>query len=89
MYGMVLHRRSIPTRILLRVLKSFTRKQAVREGSRTGGPGARHVRGEGPKTDHAIAVAHEILGQPEVISINNSALLHSWQPLRLLAWHGL
>ena len=46
-----------------------------------GGPGARHVRGEGPKTDHAIAVAHEILGQPEVISINNSALLHSWQPL--------
>ena len=46
-----------------------------------GGPGARHVRGEGPQGDHAIAAVHEAICQPEVVSIHNSALLHSWQPL--------
>ena len=46
-----------------------------------GGPGARHVRGEGPQADHATRAAHEVIGQPEVVSIHNSALLHSWQPL--------
>ena len=46
-----------------------------------GGPGARHVRGEGPQVDHAHAAAREVLGQPEMVSIHNSALLHSWQPL--------
>ena len=51
------------------------------EGSPTGGSGARHVRGEGPQTDHAIGAAHEVMGQPEVVSIHNSATLNSWQPL--------
>ena len=46
-----------------------------------GGPGVRHVRGEGPQADHAIGAAHEAIGQPKVVSIHNSALLHSWQPL--------
>ena len=51
------------------------------EGSSTGGSRRLHVRGEGPQGDHAIAAVYEAIGQPEVVSIHNSALLHSWQPL--------